>query len=394
METVCDICETKISNGKNLSKHQKTEKCQNVKLLIHKHLIQYKQKIEIVENKLQFHENENKTLKENIEFLEKSIENKDNLIKILQEKSEEYRSIVEKVAVSGKNINMSILDTKNPDTFQFEIVLDKQQLNKVKFQDKPEETVKKEIQSLKLKDNYQLEYREEDGYINITNLCKAGGKQFKHWNSIDKTKRFLDVLSSEVGKTTTELIKVGSGSKHDGSQSWAHPQVAINIAQWISPEFDVKVSRWVYEIMLTGKVDIRNSKTTKELDTMNKDMKKYKSRIKLLESKVLKRQKREVFENDKNVVYIVTTEYREAQGHYKIGKTQDLQNRLSTFNTTDKHEVIYHTSCRNKETMDILEKAIHNKLENYRVEPNREWFKSEEDGEDFIKLIEDYKKLF
>jgi len=146
--------------------------------------------------------------------------------------------------------------------------------------------------------------------------------------------------------------------------------------------------------MLTGKVDARNSKTTQELDIMNKDMKKYKSRIKLLENKVLKRQKREVFENDKNVVYIVTTEYREAQGHYKIGKTQDLQNRLSTFNTTDKHEVIYHTSCRNKETMDILEKAIHNKLENCRVEPNREWFKSEEDGEDFIKLIEEYKKLF
>lgn len=134
METVCDICETKISNGKNLSKHQKTEKCQNFKLLIQKHLIQYKQKMEIYENKLQSYEKENKTLKENIEFLEKSIENKDNLIKIIQEKSEEYRSIIEKVAVSGKNIDTNILDTnKNPDTFQFEIVLDKQQLNKVKF---------------------------------------------------------------------------------------------------------------------------------------------------------------------------------------------------------------------------------------------------------------------
>jgi hypothetical protein len=392
METVCDICETKISNGKNLSKHQKTEKCQNFKLLIQKHLIQYKQKMEIYENKLQSYEKENKTLKENIEFLEKSIENKDNLIKIIQEKSEEYRSIIEKVAVSGKNIDTNILDTnKNPDTFQFEIVLDKQQLNKVKFQDKPEDDFKNN--SLKLKDNYQLEYREEDGYINITNLCKAGGKMFNNWNQNNKTKRFLEVFSSTTGIPVIELAKQEKGGNRN-RHTWSHPQVAINIAQWISPEFDVMVSRWVYEIMLTGKVDIRNGKSTQELDKKNKELSKYKSRIKLLESKVLKRQKREVFENDKNVVYIVTTEYRESQGHYKIGKTQDLQNRLSTFNTTDKHEVIYHTSCRNKETMDILEKAIHNKLENCRVEPNREWFKSEEDADDFIKLIEDYKKLF
>ena len=25
------------------------------------------------------------------------------------------------------------------------------------------------------------------------------------------------------------------------NHTWVHPQVAINIAQWISPEFDVKV---------------------------------------------------------------------------------------------------------------------------------------------------------
>jgi len=127
---------------------------------------------------------------------------------------------------------------------------------------------------------------------------------------------------------------------------------------------------------------------------MNKDIKKYKSRIKLLESKVLQRQKRETFDENKNVIYIVTTEYKEAQGHYKIGKAKDLKNRLSTMNTTDKHEVIYNTSCKNEKIMDVLEKMIHTRLDNCRVEPNHEWFKSEEDGEDFIKLIEEYKKLF
>ncbi len=39
--------------------------------------------------------------------------------------------------------------------------------------------------------------------------------------------------------------------------------------------------------MLTGKVDIRDNKTTQELDKMNVENKLLKNRIKLLESKVL-----------------------------------------------------------------------------------------------------------
>ena len=133
------------------------------------------------------------------------------------------------------------------------------------------------------------------------------------WHCIDKTKRFLEVLSTAVGIPTSELIIVGSGSKYENDTknlTWAHPQVAINIAQWISPEFDVLVSKWVYEIMLTGKVDIRDNKTTQELDQMNVENKLLKNRIKLLESKVLQKQPRDIFDENKNVVYIVTTEYK------------------------------------------------------------------------------------
>ena len=318
----------------------------------------------------------------------------------MKDKCDEYRTIVENISINNYN-NFKNIKNKKEDTldttFQIDINVNNKQLNKTKYKDVPEDIVKNEIQYLKLKDNYQLEYREEDGYVNITNLCKAGGKQFKHWNSIDKTKRFLDVLSTEVGIPTSELINIGTGSKYENdikNITWAHPQVSINIAQWISPEFDVLVSKWVYEIMLTGKVDIRENKTTQELDKMNIENKLLKDRIKLLESKFLQKQPRETFDNSKNVVYIVTTEYKEAQGHYKIGKTQDLQKRLSTYNTTDKHEVIYYTQCGDKETMNILEKLIHKKLNSKRIEPNKEWFESdEEDGNDLIKVIEECKKM-
>ena len=45
-----------------------------------------------------------------------------------------------------------------------------------------------------------------------------------------------------------------------------HPQIVINIAQWIYPEFDVKVSGWIYEFMVTGKLDIKNTKNMKNYE--------------------------------------------------------------------------------------------------------------------------------
>ena len=150
-----------------------------------------------------------------------------------------------------------------------------------------------ELVPLELDNCYIIESRDEDGYINITNLCKAGGKEFKHWNSLGKTKAFLKALSTAVGIPTAILIQLGTGSKFGTTEettgTWVHPQVAINIAQWISPQFDVKVSAWVFEVMITGKVDITNTKSYRELqqDNKNKQLK-----IQLMTKKYVKKQPR------------------------------------------------------------------------------------------------------
>jgi hypothetical protein len=389
MSFVCEFCSNVYNLKYNLSRHQNSDSCKKIQNIINNYNnknnekikeieIEYSNKIKLLELDLLKLTQENTTLKSENKALDKS--------------NESYKNIIEKVSTKNTIFKKDTFDN----TFQIDINLNNKQINKTKYKDVSEELVKKEIQSLKLKDNYQLEYREEDGYINITNLCKAGGKLFADWSRLKRTDSFKQVLSTAMGIPISELIKVGSGSKYVNdikNQTWSHPQVAINIAQWISPEFDVLVSKWVYEIMLTGKVDIRDNKTTQELDIINKENKLLKNRIKLLESKVLQKQPREKFDENKNVIYIVTTEYKEANGHYKIGKAQNLQKRLSTLNTSDKHEVIYNASCKSKRNMDLLEQIVHNRLENKRIEPNKEWFESEDDAEDLIKIIEECKKV-
>lgn len=96
-------------------------------------------------------------------------------------------------------------------------------------------------------------------------------------------------------------------------------------------------------------------------------------RIKYLEAKYLQRQKRQRF-NKGNYIYIVTTEIHEKEGVYKIGKTTNMTNRLSTYNTTEEHKVIFIYDCMNREDMDLAEKLVNRRLATCKIYPNRERF--------------------
>lgn len=91
--------------------------------------------------------------------------------------------------------------------------------------------------------------RQRDGYINATTMCKAAGKNFSDYTRIGPTKAFLTELSSVTGIPITELIQSLSGGVPHLQGSWVHPQVAINLAQWLSARFAVMVSQWVHDWM-------------------------------------------------------------------------------------------------------------------------------------------------
>ena len=224
------------------------------------------------------------------------------------------------------------------------------------------------LQPLDLGNDMYIESR-EDGYINITNLCKAGGKKFNHWNTLDRTKSYLKALSNDTGIPASLLVthQTGLGSNQ---ATWVHPYVAINIAQWISPQFDVKISSWIYEVMLTGKIDISKTKSFQQLRLENKEQK---IKIQYLTKKYVKLQPRIQY-TEQNVIYILTTPSHKKEGKYILGKATNLTNRLSVYNKTDEHEVVYYQSCGDEETMSIVEQFVFQRLKDYREQANRERF--------------------
>ena len=96
--------------------------------------------------------------------------------------------------------------------------------------------------------------RPRDGYINATRLCGQADKLFADYNRLARTQEFLRELSLDMGIPISNLVRSVSGRGDRVEQgTWVHPRVAVNLGQWLSPSFDVLVSKWVFDWM-SGKV--------------------------------------------------------------------------------------------------------------------------------------------
>lgn len=106
--------------------------------------------------------------------------------------------------------------------------------------------------------------RVADGYINATAMCKAAGKKLGHYLETQQNKDYLGVLASklnvevlaknpDIDNPVAAIVQVFQGVQYKNQGTWIHPKAAIHLAMWLSPEFAVQVTDWVYDWMNTGK---------------------------------------------------------------------------------------------------------------------------------------------
>ena len=109
--------------------------------------------------------------------------------------------------------------------------------------------------------------RASDGFINLTQLCKAGGERLEHWTRLDQTREYLKALSESTHVRVDRILTYEDhGPKNRAT--WGHPLSAIYLAQWLNPEFAVKVSKWVWELGMTGSVTLGHEKSLAELENV------------------------------------------------------------------------------------------------------------------------------
>jgi hypothetical protein len=98
--------------------------------------------------------------------------------------------------------------------------------------------------------------RPDNGYINLNQMADATGKRVQDWLDNQSTKALIEQfdLEQDLNHANQRDLKKAIDSRrgrHGGT--WAHPDIAIQFAQWCSPAFALQVSRWVREWMTTGR---------------------------------------------------------------------------------------------------------------------------------------------
>ena len=106
--------------------------------------------------------------------------------------------------------------------------------------------------------------------VNATQMCQAGGRFFNDYYRQKSTEEYLQTLSSSMGIPVFDLVRTKPG--HNGG-TMVHFQVALHVAYWLSSEVQVQFSKWIGELLLTGRVELGKEKTPEELDAI------WKSRI-------------------------------------------------------------------------------------------------------------------
>lgn len=86
--------------------------------------------------------------------------------------------------------------------------------------------------------------RTTDGYVNATAMCKANGKLWNDYFRTDRATQYLEALSDSTGIPVVSLYQSETG-RNGGT--WAHPQLAVDLARWTGAHFAVWMDGWFLE---------------------------------------------------------------------------------------------------------------------------------------------------
>ena len=193
----------------------------------------------------------------------------------------------------------------------------------------------------------------KNNYLNAIEICELCNKKFSDWesnlstNEIIKETKIITNIKEEnlIIKTTDNIILI-------------HPFIASHLFYWLNPILSLKFNNWIFN---------------RNIEEKDKEIKEKDEKIKLLINGFVKKQVRTSY-SDNNVIYLITTEFHKQNRIYIVGKAEDLAGRLSTYNKTCDHEVIYYKSCYKKELLLTIENMVLKRLDAYREVANRDRF--------------------
>lgn len=177
------------------------------------------------------------------------------------------------------------------------------------------------------------------------------------------------------------MIEINKGGNSEKDKStWVHPEVAICIAQWISPEFQANVTGWTHQLLAKGSAKIdRPVKSFSTLTEMDIDAEKMENEINISD-----------YTND-SVLYCSYI----GNGLVKVGFTDsNIINREKQHMSSESLYPQWRMIKLFKVSGRKMEKLVHNFLKDMRTNffNQKEIYRPVRNLEYFIDMISDFLK--
>ena len=101
------------------------------------------------------------------------------------------------------------------------------------------------------------------GMVNLTKMASSFGKEIRRWLQNPNTKKFISSLEAVDGKSVIAILQGGNGEQG----TFGTRDIAIKVAQWISPDFEVFCIKKLDTLFQTGKVELAPEPKKQEIDS-------------------------------------------------------------------------------------------------------------------------------
>ena len=232
--------------------------------------------------------------------------------------------------------------------------------------------------------DFKLVIDKATGYFNATKLCNQGGKEYRQWTRMEKSKKMVEYYQKSWGgnshgsflyeiklQNNDELNKKITGT-------YVPKELILDIASWVSIEFYDKCNKIIVDYFVREsqqkmeQLTLENKNLKKELKGTKEELEDTKEYTLILKEMMIK--------DDPitrtQVIYIATTELYAKTNNFKPGGVDDiskLKPRLSTYNTGRlKEDQFYYSDIFMVSNYHLIEAQLKNLLGRFRNKKEKE----------------------
>lgn len=102
----------------------------------------------------------------------------------------------------------------------------------------------------------EIAFQSQDSWVNATQMAKAFNKRVNNFLRADRTIEYIAALEKSVARKSVTVIQGGSATEQG---TWMHPDLAMEFARWLSPEFSIWCNRVIRRILSGQSVEVKKS---------------------------------------------------------------------------------------------------------------------------------------